>query len=235
MNEPSSVDLISPADAGIVLVVSPHDDDGIVGCGGFLANLPVPPVVVIASDGRLGYHSVAGRDGFADRREREAVAAYGRVGVPPDRIRFLRYPDMSVRNYQNWETPSGQPGAYQEIFRVIREYRPATVFLPSELDFHPDHKVIAEAGLVACVQAGETLMPELGPPATIRHIYAYQVWEPLGDPVAAYPLDARSAALKRSAIAAFASQVDAVARMEQLGTLRYDQERLALVRAFGEA
>lgn len=235
MTGSSSADLVSPADAGMVLVVSPHDDDGVVGCGGFIANLPVPPIVVIASDGRLGYHSLAERDGFAERREREAVAAYGRVGVPPDRIKFLRYPDMSVRHYQSWETPNGQPGAYQELFRVIRDYRPSTVFLPSELDFHPDHKVIAEAGLVACVQAGETLMPELGPPAMIRRIYAYQVWEPLPAPVAAYPLDRRSAAIKRSAIAAFASQAAAFARMEQLGTLRYDQERLAPVRAFDVA
>jgi LmbE family N-acetylglucosaminyl deacetylase len=235
MSGPSSVDIVSPADAGIVLVVSPHDDDGIVGCGGFLANLPVPPVVVIASDGRLGYHSVAERDGFAEQREREALTAYGRVGVPPGRIRFLRYPDMSARNYQSWETPTGQPGAYQEIFRVIRDYRPSTVFLPSELDFHPDHKVIAEAGLVACVQAGETLMPELGPPATIRRIYAYQVWESLPGPIAAYPLDARTAAIKRSAIAAFASQAAAFARMERLGTLRYDEEHFAPVRALDGA
>jgi LmbE family N-acetylglucosaminyl deacetylase len=218
-----------------VLVVSPHDDDGVVGCGGFLANLPVPPVVVIASDGRLGYHSIAERDGFAVRREREAVAAYGRLGVPPDRITFLRYPDMSVRNYQSWETPDGRPGAYQELFRVIRSARPSTVFLPSALDFHPDHQVIAEAGLVACVQAAETLMPEMGAPAAIRRIYAYQVWEPLQGPLAAYPLDARGASAKRSAIAAFASQADAFARMEQLGTLRYDEERFAPMRAFGAA
>jgi LmbE family N-acetylglucosaminyl deacetylase len=91
---------------------------------------------------------------------------------------------MSVRNYQCWETPDGQPGAYQEMFRIIRDCRPSTVVLPSELDFHPDHKVIAEAGLVASVQARETLMPELGPPVRIRRIYAYQVWEPLPAPVA---------------------------------------------------
>jgi LmbE family N-acetylglucosaminyl deacetylase len=91
---------------------------------------------------------------------------------------------MSVCNYQCWETPDGQPGAYQEMFRIIRDCRPSTVVLPSELDFHPDHKVIAEAGLVASVQARETLMPELGPPVRIRRIYAYQVWEPLPAPVA---------------------------------------------------
>lgn len=235
MTGPSCVDLVSPADAGTVLVVSPHDDDGVVGCGGFIANLPVPPFVVIASDGRLGYHSVAERNGFAGEREREALAAYGRIGVPPDRIRFLRYPDMSVRNYQNWETLNGRPGAYQELFRVIRDCRPATVFLPSDLDFHPDHKVIAEAGIVACVQAGETLMPELGPPTTIRRIYAYQVWEPLPEPVCVFALDGRLASLKRSAIGEFGSQVGAFARMEQLGTLRYDQERLAVVQTFPAA
>lgn len=225
-------EIVRPSDAGTVLVVSPHDDDGVVGCGGFIANLPVPPVVVIASDGRLGYHSLEEREGFAGRREREAVSAYGRLHVPPDRIKFLRYPDMSVRNYQSWETRDGRPGAYQELFRVIREFRPSTVFLPSELDFHPDHKVIAEAGLVACVQARETLMPEFGPPVAIERVYAYQVWEPLTRLAGAFRLDAGSAAIKRSAIETFASQAAAFARMEELGTLRYDEERLALVRAF---
>ena len=235
MSERRGGDLIEPAKAGTVLVISPHDDDGIVGCGGFVASLPEPPVVVITSDGRLGYHSLAERELFTERREREAQTAYGRVGVPPDRIRFLRYPDMSARNYQNWETLDGRPGAYQELFRLVRTVRPSTVFLPSDLDFHPDHKVMAEAGLVACVQARETLMPELGPPVAIAHIYAYQVWETLPGPICVFPLDARVAAIKRSAISAFTSQVNAFVRMEELGTLRYDEERVALVRAFDAA
>lgn len=116
MNERRGGDLIEPAKAGTVLVISPHDDDGVVGCGGFVASLPEPPVVVITSDGRLGYHSLAERELFAERREREAQTGYGRVGVPPDRIRFLRYPDMSVRNYQNWETLDGRPGASRSCF-----------------------------------------------------------------------------------------------------------------------
>lgn len=88
---------------------------------------------------------------------------------------------------------------------------------------------------MACVQARETLMPELGLPVAIGRIYAYQVWEPLPGPTCVFRLDARVAAIKRSAIRAFTSQFDAFARMEELGTLRYDEERVALVRAFDAA
>ena len=39
-------------------------------------------------------------------------------------------------------------------------------------------------------------------------------------------------AIKRSAIRAFTSQFDVSARMEELGTLRHDEERVTFVRAF---
>jgi LmbE family N-acetylglucosaminyl deacetylase len=226
-----TVDL-DPTHLGPVLVVSPHDDDGVVGCGGLIASLPEPPTVVIASDGGLGYHTLGEREGFAARREHEALAAYQAIGVPPARIVFLRYPDMSVRNYQNWVTPTGEPGAYQALFRLIRAVRPTTLLVPSALDFHPDHQVVAEASLVAAVQARETLMPDLGDPVPIGRLLAYQVWEPLPACTHRFPLTDRLTRAKRGAIAAFGSQTDALARMAELGTLRYDEERFGLVRAF---
>jgi LmbE family N-acetylglucosaminyl deacetylase len=232
MREQSRGDLLDPSGLGRVLLLSPHDDDGVVGCGGLIAVLPEPPTVVITSDGRFGYHTLAEREGFVERREREALAAYGSVGVPPEKIVFLRYPDMSVRNYQNWVTPHGQPGAYQTIFRMLRSHRPDTMLVPSEFDFHPDHRVIAEVGLVAAVQARESLMPEMGPPVPVARLYAYQVWEPIAEVTHRFVLEAGLATRKRKAIDAFASQSDAFARMHELGTLRYDEERFALVRAF---
>jgi LmbE family N-acetylglucosaminyl deacetylase len=221
-----------PGGLGRVLVLSPHDDDGVVGCGGLIAALPEPPTIVIASDGRLGYHRVEEREGFVAHREREALAAYGALGVPPEKVIFLRYPDMSVRNFQNWVTPDGLPGAYQTVFRILRSCRPDTMLVPSELDFHPDHKVIAEVAVVAAVQATETLMPELGPPAPIARLYAYEVWEPIANATQRFALAPATATRKRGAIGAFESQCDAFARMQELGTLRYDEERFALVRAF---
>ncbi|MBE3135398.1 MAG: PIG-L family deacetylase [Acidobacteria bacterium] len=232
MRERSRGDLLNPSGLGRVLLLSPHDDDGVVGCGGLIAVLPEPPTVVITSDGRFGYHSLAEREGFVEQREREALAAYGSVGVPPEKIIFLRYPDMSVRNYQNWVTPDGQPGAYQTLFRILRSHRPDTMLVPSELDFHPDHKVIAEVGLVAAVQARESLIPEMGPPVPVARLYAYQVWEPIAEVTHRFVLEAAPATRKRKAIDAFASQLDAFARMHELGTLRYDEERFVLVRAF---
>jgi LmbE family N-acetylglucosaminyl deacetylase len=227
-----TIEDIEPSRLGPVLVVSPHDDDGVVGCGGLIASLPAPPTVVIASDGALGYHTLAEREEFVARREREAFAAYAAIGVPPERIVFLRYPDMSVRNYQNWVTSSGEPGAYQALFRVVRTARPATLLVPSERDFHPDHRVVAEASLVAAVQARETLMPDLGDPVPIARLLAYQVWERLPACTHRFPLADPDTRAKRGAIAAFASQRDAFARMTELGTLRYDEERYGLVRAF---
>jgi LmbE family N-acetylglucosaminyl deacetylase len=139
---------------------------------------------------------------------------------------------MSVRNYQNWMTSNGQPGAYQTVFRILRSHRPDTMLVPSEFDFHPDHKVIAEVALVAAVQARESLMPELGPPVPVARLYAYQVWEPIAEVTHRFALESGLATRKRGAIRAFVSQLDAFARMLEVGTLRFDEERFALVRAF---
>ena len=59
MSAPAAID---PAALGRVVVVSPHDDDGNVGCGGLIQALPAPPLVVVVTDGRLGYQDAAEKD-----------------------------------------------------------------------------------------------------------------------------------------------------------------------------
>lgn len=228
----SEVTEIRMSAIGQAVIVSPHDDDGIVGCGGLIHALPEKPIVVIVTDGHLGYHRIEHKGILAQIREKEALAAYAELGVPEQNLLFFRYPDMSLRNWQSWLTVEGHEGGYQKLFKVLRKYKPQTVFLPSEQDFHPDHKVSFDLGWVASFQARDTLMPDLGTPAPIKWIYVYQVWDHLEAVSHQFKLVAQDAKCKRDAMRAFQSQLNIVDELERMGTLKYDEEVFWLFREF---
>lgn len=223
---------LEPAALGRVVVVSPHDDDANIGCGGLIQALPAPPLVIVVTDGRLGYQSAAEKDGIVALRRREAEDSYVRLGVPLERMVFLGFPDMSLRPYQCWETPDGRPGAYQRLLRLFRDERAETVLLPNAGDFHPDHQAAHEAGQVAAVQARETLMPDQGPPAPIRQVLAYQVWEALERPAWRLALDETQAERKRHSLRAYRSQGPVIEDLLRRQTLSFAEERFAELRRF---
>jgi LmbE family N-acetylglucosaminyl deacetylase len=227
MSEKMKPDLL-----GKTMIISPHDDDGLIGCGGLIQGLTIPPMIVIVTNGALGYHHLEHKEVIVDLRQKETLGAYQKIGVPPANVRFLRYPDMSLRNYQNWTALDGQEGGYQKIFKLIREYQPEVVCLPSELDFHPDHRVTFDLGWVAAFQAKESLMPDLGSPPKIKYVFCYQVWEHLDRVTHQFDLTGESAERKRVALRLFGSQVNILDELEAAGTLSYDRELFYLFRKF---
>ena len=120
------------------LVLSPHTDDGELGCGGTLARLAGSGCHV-----RYIAFSIANRslpEGFPPdtlaREAREATAVLG--------IEDVVLHDFDVRTF---------PKHRQEILELLVEetknYRPDVVFQPSPSDMHQDHQTIAKEGLRA--------------------------------------------------------------------------------------
>lgn len=225
---------IEISSVGRPVMVSPHDDDALIGCGGLIQALSHKPLIVIVTDGHLGYHKIEHKRSLVGIRKREALAAYAKLRIPEENLFFFEYPDMSLRNYQNWVTIDGRDGGYQKLFRVLRQFQPQTVFLPSERDFHPDHRASFDLGWVAAFQARDTLMPDLGSPAPIQRIYVYQVWEPLEVATHRFSLPDGMASNKRNSLREFQSQLNILDELETMGTLRYDEEVFHLVRQFPE-
>jgi LmbE family N-acetylglucosaminyl deacetylase len=169
----------SPGPASAILVVAPHCDDETLGTAGLLAEAVragarVRVVLMTNGDGyRMAtarrYRQLAPGSAtyirFAYDRQRETLAALGALGVRPDQVTFLGYPDgglaamwssywgperlftsrytgCSTSPYLNAFRPDapycGQ-SVLQDLEAVLREFQPTDVYLPHPGDDHPDH------------------------------------------------------------------------------------------------
>ncbi len=135
------------------LVLAPHPDDEVFGCGGALAlavREGVRVQVVVVSDGAAG--------GDAAAREQECRAAAHEIGygADPQALQFWRLPDRGVR-------PDGALVA--RLVRHIADGRFEWVLAPSPFEIHPDHRAVCLAAIAACREAGVRLaFYEVGQP-----------------------------------------------------------------------
>jgi len=117
-SRPLYCELIPTPPARRILVVSPHIDDDVIGCGGVLAQ-HIGAGATVAS--------LYLRDGGATR-EAEAHEAAKLIGISD--LIFLRWPKSDV-----WMQPD-RIGAFRDI---VERAAPDIVYAPFFLDPHPDH------------------------------------------------------------------------------------------------
>lgn len=116
-----------------MVVVAPHPDDEVYGCGGSLlrhVNVGDRVVVVIVTDG--GRSRAAGLSPAEAPlvRRREAEEAVWELGAE---LRWLGLPEGE------WT-----PGDLTSLLgQVLEEDRPDLVYAPSRVDFHPEHLRVA--------------------------------------------------------------------------------------------
>lgn len=123
-----------------VLVLAPHPDDEIFGCGGSLALYAQQGAqidVLIASDG-AGYALGDERQHIQNTRQNESIKALESLGITS--IRFLAMPDRSL---------SGQGGLVNELVSSMQSMNPQVIMTPSTHEIHPDHLGLARATLAA--------------------------------------------------------------------------------------
>jgi len=112
-----------------LLVLAPHPDDEVIGCGGLLAlhlREGRPVHVVVATDGAQA--------GDASQRESESRAALALLGDAT--IEFLRFLDRELANAGELD---------QRLAAILREWKPDLIAVPSPLEIHPDHIALARA------------------------------------------------------------------------------------------
>ncbi len=211
---PLYCEVIPTPEAARVLVVSPHIDDDVIGCGGVLRQHAVAGASVT---------SVYLRNG-GPTREAEAHEAGKLLGISD--LVFLRWgPDPTAgRAGRTRPGPRAEVEVCQETLaglrQVIQERRPDVVYAPFFLDPHPDH--VAATRLLAAV-AGQGM--------AIEACYLYEVWSPLV-PNALVDITGE-AETKRRAIDAHRSQVATINMSD--GILGLNAYRAQMNRILGYA
>ncbi len=144
-----------------VLVIAPHSDDEVLGCGGLLN-------VIRNGGGRLNFLIVTnGRSGtaFTDltgeelsrMREQETRAAADLLQV--EECLFLNEEDTRVCNTKSFR---------QDIKQALDVVRPEVVLLPYIYDAHTDHRATTEAALQVLQDDRYSVQ-----------VLMYEVWTPL--------------------------------------------------------
>jgi LmbE family N-acetylglucosaminyl deacetylase len=118
---------------GPLLVVAPHPDDEVIGCGGIMAaHLDAGRAVraLVLTDGRAGDpRGLETGAAYAELRRTEAREAARRIGGAD--VRFLTHPDGGL---------AASPGAVDDLAREIADFAPFTLCFPSPYEIHPDHR-----------------------------------------------------------------------------------------------
>lgn len=131
------------------LIVSPHADDEVLGCGGLMNSLrgaEVNVLIAAVGDSFLWHHGgvVPG-----ETRREEVRRACESLGVARERVRFL-YQDCDGRL-----DTLPQQTMVMALDLLIRELRPTAVMIPYP-SFHQDHRALFQACFAALRPAFES-------------------------------------------------------------------------------
>ena len=135
-----------------VLVLAPHPDDEVFGCGGTLALLRQSGAdihVHVLTDGG-GYSQEDERQIIVERRREETDRALRELGI--DAASHAGFRDRGL---------SGQAGLAQHLVGLIEQLQPQLVFAPSLWEIHPDHLALSRAALAAVTQPGRHIAPTI--------------------------------------------------------------------------
>ena len=125
-----------------ILVIAPHPDDEVLGCGGVIARHSARgdrvQVVVVSR----GAPDIFPPEEVEETRS-ELAAAHQLLGV--ENVHFLDFPAPRL------DTMAGHILA-DRLTRLVREIQPQTVYAPHWGDLHSDHKAVYWAAMVATRQ-----------------------------------------------------------------------------------
>ena len=124
---------------GRVLVIAPHPDDEVLGCGGTMARAAAEGGevhVAVVTRGR----PPAFPEEAAEKVRAEATAAHRHLGVHGSHWLDLPAAQLSEIAHATLN---------EALARLVREVRPDTLFVPFVGDVHLDHQLIFLSSLVA--------------------------------------------------------------------------------------
>lgn len=124
--------LTQPTAQDRIIVFAPHQDDEVLGAGGFIvtsSSIGADVSIVFASDGN--------KHGLKNRRQQEAERASAVLNVSQGKLTFYDLPDGQLINYRSELS--------RRVVKTITEMNPTIVLVTDPHDVHPDHAVLGQA------------------------------------------------------------------------------------------
>lgn len=154
-----------------ILVIAPHHDDEVIGCGGSIAYANKKGYlvdVVYMTSGYAGIPETTDINRAIEIREDEAKLAGKILGVYQQY--FFRNPDRAlVYSIDN----------IKQLIALIRSIGYSWLFFPHKEEKDHEHQVVYQIAKEAVWLSSKRYFPELGDPVNIKNILLYEVWSPL--------------------------------------------------------
>ena len=194
----------------VLAVMSPHDDDALIGAGYAMLAAQAAGAevyVVIFCRGDAGYSTVEEKATIEAVREAETVECYRRLGIENDHILRMNFPDFSAFCNIGWERADGSFGDMPRILSFLRNKRVSRVMVPNHHREHIDHTAAHIMSTFDVPQAGDAALVDYGTPHAVKSVLEYSVWADL-DPTDALVAQ-RGAGLRANRILSVSSDAEA--------------------------
>ena len=148
------------------LIVAPHQDDEVLGCGGLIAlkrRAGAVVRVVFVTDGAAAYGPLPETQKalLQRRRRREALDAVRELGLSEADVTFLDAPDGSLRLVEG----AARSELQQALIEQVRAIRAREVFVTHRHDWSEDHRACYELARDALAQIDDDV-----------ELWQYAVW-----------------------------------------------------------
>lgn len=153
-----------------ILIIAPHADDEILGCGATMAKEIANGnnvYVLICTNAHVGAPELFSGELIKQIRL-EALTAHKLLGVKE--TAFLDFPAPALDQYPRYKMAN-------QMSEVIRKFEVDTVYIPHRGDCHKDHAIVHDCAMVAC-------RPLVN--CKVKHVYAYETLSETewGEPIA---------------------------------------------------
>jgi LmbE family N-acetylglucosaminyl deacetylase len=194
-NEWTQPEIIENLPGQKVLVLAPHMDDEVIGCGGTLrkmADAGKEISVLFMTDGRKGDADLRTMTPEAQEK-REAALVLIRKEEARQAAEILGIRSVFFLDAEDGKLQSA-PATQKRVLKILHEVQPDLLFVPFFIEDHPDHR--ATTAILLDATRDEAL------PLTC---FAYEVWTPI---LANTLVEITAVAdVKRAAISVYQSQL----------------------------
>ncbi|TSC95211.1 MAG: LmbE family protein [Parcubacteria group bacterium Licking1014_1] len=139
-----------------ILVIAPHPDDEVLGCGGIIKKYTKEGSEVCLCIVTKGY-TPDWTEEFIENRKKEVDSSAKILGI--EKVFFLDFPTVKLDTIP-------QKDINNAIAKCIGEVRPEVLYIPHRGDLSKDHRIVFESALVAS-------RPK--PNFSIKKVFSYEV------------------------------------------------------------